>query len=205
MRRTPVTIGIAAMMVIALMIIASSAAVWGLRVPIPRGKIAGADVADAMAPVWTETRWPFLLDQWGIGKAFVCQPADCGVRIDVFIRPKIGFCNCSTGVSDDNELERVADTDLISPKVRPLGPGSPVKVGWMQGLSRIYQVADEKPDQRLLSVAFNDECDVVVAVASLKTADPARAAGAVVAFLKSTPMVLWAKKELGLEFVRREW
>jgi hypothetical protein len=202
MRRTPVTIGVAAMMVIALMIIASSAAVWGLRASTPRSKIDGAE---AMAPVWSETRWPFLLDQWGIGKAFVCQPADCGVRIDIFIRPKIGFCNCSTGVSDENELERVADTDLISPKVRPVGPGGPVKVGWMKGLSRIYEVADEKPDRRLLSVAFNDECDVVVAVASLSTADPARAAGAVVAFLKSAPMVLWAKKELGLEFVRREW
>jgi hypothetical protein len=70
------------------------------------------------------------------------MPADCGVKVDVFIRPKIGFCNCSTGVSDDNELERVADTDLVSAKVRPLGPGSPVKIGWMRGLSRLYRVSD---------------------------------------------------------------
>jgi hypothetical protein len=28
---------------------------------------------------------------------------------------------------------------------------------------------------------------------------------AVTGFLKSTPMVLWAKKELGLEFARRDW
>jgi len=25
------------------------------------------------------------------------------------------------------------------------------------------------------------------------------------AFLNSNPMVLWAKKELGLEFMRRDW
>jgi hypothetical protein len=195
MKRTPLAIGIAAMIVIA-----GSAAVWGLRAPVSHSEITGA-----MEPVWSETKWPFLLDQWGTGKAFVCQPADCGVRVDVFIRPKIGFCNCATGVSDDNELERVADTDLISAKVRPAGPSSPVKVGWMQGLSRTYQVSDDKPGERVLSVAFNDDCDVVVALASLGKADPATAAPAVLAFLKSTPMVLWAKKELGLEFVRREW
>jgi hypothetical protein len=199
MTRAPLAIGIAAMI-----IVAGCAAVLGFRAPAVRGDTAGRALSK-MTPVWSETRWPFLLDQWGVGKAYVCEPADCGVRIEVFIRPKIGFCNCATGVSDDTELERVADTDLISPTVRPLGPGHPVKVGWMRGLGRTYQVSDDKPDERVLSVAFNDECDVVVALAALGKADPAAAAPAVIAFLNSTPVVLWAKKELGLEFVRREW
>jgi hypothetical protein len=194
MRRAPVVIGIAAIVFIAG--IAGSAAVLGVRAPAN---------PSAMEPAWSEVKWPFLQDQWGIGKAFVCMPADCGVKIDVFVRPKIGFCNCSTGVSDDNELERVADTDLVSSKVRPVGPSSPVKIGWMRGLSRPYLVSDEKPGGRLLSVAFNDECDVVVALASFGKGDPAVVAPAVISFLNSTPMVLWAKKELGLEFVRREW
>jgi hypothetical protein len=170
--------------------------VLGLRAPADQS---------TMRPVWTEIKWPFLLDQWGIGKAFVCWPADCGAKIDVYVRPKIGFCNCSTGVSDDAELERVADTGLVSPEIRPLDPGRPVKVGWMQGLSRAYRISEEKAGERLLSVAFNDECDVVVAVAKLGTGDPAVVEPAVIAFLNSPPMVLWAKKELGLEFVRREW
>jgi len=191
MRRAPFAIGIAA-----IVLIAGSAAVLGVRAP--------ANLS-AMEPVWTEAKWPFLQDQWGIGKAFVCMPADCGVKIDVFVRPKIGFCNCSTGVSDDTELERVADTDLVSPKVRPLGSGSPVKIGWMKGLRRSYSVSDEKTNERVLSVAFNDECDVVVALATLGKGDPTVVEPAVMSFLNSTPMVLWAKKELGLEFVRREW
>jgi len=194
MKRAPFAIGIAAAIVVA-----GSAAVWGVWAPaIPR-----ATVSSSIEPVWAETKWPFLQDQWGIGKAFVCAPTDCGVKMDLFIRPKIGFCNCSTGVSDDKELERVADTDLVSPKVRPVGPSSPVKIGWMHGLSRAYLAPDEKAN--LLSVAFNDECDVVVAVASLGKADPDAVAPAILSFLGSTPMVLWAKKELGLEFVRREW
>jgi hypothetical protein len=177
-------------------LLAGSMAVLGVRAP--------ADPS-AVQPVWTETKWPFLLDQWGVGKAFVCMPADCSVKIDVYIRPKIGFCNCSTGVSDDAELERVADTELVSPEIRPLDQGRPVKVGWMQGLSRAYRVSEEKVGERLLSIAFNDECDVVVAVAKLDNGDPAVVEPAVIAFLNSRPMVLWAKKELGLEFVRREW
>src|ERR1700730_15890094 len=156
-------------------------------------------------PLWTEVKWPFLLDQWGIGRAFGCRPADCGDKIDLYVRPKIGFCNCSTGVSDAAELERVGDTELVSPEIRPLDPGRPVKVGWMQGVSRTYRMSEEKAGERLLSVAFNDECDVVVAVAKLGNGDPAVVEPAVIAFLNSRPMVLWAKKELGLEFVRREW
>jgi hypothetical protein len=93
----------------------------------------------------------------------------------------------------------------MSPTVQPLGPGTPVKIGWMHGLRRTYQVSADRSGKHLLSVAFNDECDVVVALASLGTADPEAAAPAVIAFLNSPPVVLWAKKELGLEFVHREW
>jgi hypothetical protein len=196
MKRAPFAIGLAAAVVVA-----GSAAVWGVWAPAS----PSATPSLAIEPVFTEIKWPFLQDQWGIGKAFVCMPADCGVKIELLIRPKIGFCNCSTGVSDDNELERVADTDLFSPKVKPLGPGSPVKIGWMRGLSRVYLASDDKPGEHMLSVAFNDECDVVVAVASLGKADPNAVTPAILSFLNSTPMVLWAKKELGLEFVRREW
>ena len=177
-------------------LLAGSMAVLGARTPAEPSPIE---------PVWSEAKWPFLIDQWGVGKAFTCLPADCGAKINVYVRPKIGFCNCSTGVSDEAELERVADTDLVSAQPRSLGPGRPVKIGWMEGLSRVYRVSDQKGSEGLLSIAFNDECDVVVAVATLGNGDPATVAPAVIAFLKSKPLVLWAKKELGLEFVTREW
>ncbi len=174
--------------------ISGSAAVLGWRAPV---------APSAMEPVWTEVKWPFLMDQWGIGRAFACLPQDCGSRLEVYVRPKIGFCNCATGVSDDGELERIGDTELVSREIRPLGPGRPIKVGWMAGQMRAYRVPGGPADQRLLSVAFNDECDV--AVAALGKGDPAVAGRAVMSFLDSRPMVLWAKKELGLEFVSREW
>jgi hypothetical protein len=45
---------------------------------------------------------------------------------------------------------------------------------------------------------------VVVAVAATGSADPEAVAAGVLKFLDSRPMVLWAKKELGLEYVYRE-
>jgi len=192
MKRAPAL----AIAVVGIAVIVASVALLGARAPAN---------PSTLPPVWTETKWPFLMDQWGIGKAFVCMPADCGAKIDVYVRPKIGFCNCSTGVADEAELERVADTDLFGRNIRPLGSGRAVKVGWMKGLGRLYRMSEEKAGEGLLSIAFNDECDVVVAVAKLGNGDPAAVAPAVIAFLNSNSMVLWAKKELGLEFMRREW
>ncbi len=171
-------------------LMAGSVAVFGVHAPSP----SGAD-----APAFTEARWPFLLDQWGVGKAFTCPPAQCGVKVDVYVRPKIGFCNCTTGVSDDGELERVADTDLISEKAKAIGASHAVKIGWMKGLSRPYTVPDGEAGETLLSIAYNSECDVVVAVAALGDGDPAMVEPQLVAFLGSPPMLHWARKELGLE------
>lgn len=175
-------------------VLAGSLAALGVRA------LPGEGPAPLPAASFSEAKWPFPIDQWGIGRAFVCAPADCGARVELFVRPKIGFCNCSTGVSDDAELERVADTDLVSAQAKPLGAGRPIRIGWMDGRVRAYR-ADKSG---LVSVAFNDECDVVVAVAATGAAEPEAVAAGVLKFLGSRPMVLWAKKELGLEYVYRE-
>ena len=152
--------------------------------------------------MWSDAGWPFPQDQWNAGRAFVCQPADCGVRVDVFLRPKIGFCNCSTGVSDDAELERVSDTALLAREARRSAAAvrsrSP---GW----TGVAAPTGRARGPNLLSVAFNDECDAVVAVARLDDGDPAAIEPAVLELLNTRPVVLWTKKELGLEFVKREW
>jgi hypothetical protein len=74
-------------------------------------------------PVWTEVAWPFIVDQWGKGKAFQCKAADCGVEVNFYIRAKIGFYNCTAGVSDDDELDRLSDFSLMGDKLSMLGPG----------------------------------------------------------------------------------
>src|SRR5262245_49919558 len=79
-------------------------------------------------PVWTDAKWPFPIDQWGTGRAFVCKAADCGTEVTLYLRAKLGFCNCTTGVADDEELERVGDLDLVGNQKTAMGGGRPITV-----------------------------------------------------------------------------
>src|ERR1700722_7444522 len=83
-------------------------------------------------PVFSEVEWPYPTDEWGKGKAFRCAAADCGAEVNLYVRAKIGFCNCKTGVSDDNELTRLSDFSLMGDKPSELGPGRPIRVAWMK-------------------------------------------------------------------------
>src|SRR5262249_11794607 len=134
-------------------------AIAGLCVMAASGAIQGVPARPPaeLRPAWTEFKWPFPVDQWGIGRAFGCKAAPCGVEVNVYVRPKIGFCKCTTGVDDDEELERVGDHTFIGGKAVALGAGHPIEVAWMKGRSRAYGVTD--PAQgRVLSIGFNDQC-----------------------------------------------
>jgi len=132
-------------------------------------------------PVWSETAWPFPTDEWGGGWSFQCKAADCGTDVNLYLRPKIGFCNCQTGVADDEELDRVSDLDLVGSDRKALVPGHPITVHWMKGRSRGYTVgtASQKP---VLSLAFNSRCDVIVATV-IAGDEPALKEQAVLEFL----------------------
>jgi hypothetical protein len=147
-------------------------------------------------PVWTETTWPFAIDQWGEGWAFQCKAVDCGTEVNLYLRPKIGFCNCQTGVADDAELDRVSDTDLIGSERSALGPGRPITVHWMRGRSRGYKVGASSA-KSVLSLAFNNRCDAIVAtvVAGDKAVTQEQA---VLEFLNGDMMRQWAEAALRL-------
>ena len=123
-----------------------------------------ASAAEPARAAWSEIKWPFPIDQWGVGRAFRCPAAECGTDIALYLRPKLGFCNCATGVSDDAELDRVGDLELLSAKFKGLRDGRPITVGWMNGRSRPYEVTMPYAAPRTaLAIGFNDKCDVVVA------------------------------------------
>ena len=147
-------------------------------------------------PVWTEAAWPFPIDQWGEGWAFQCKAADCGIDVNLYLRPKIGFCNCQTGVADDAELDRVSDVELVGSERSALGPGRPITVHWMKGRSRGYTVGapSAKP---VLSLAFNNRCDVIVATVVAGDESVAQEQ-AVLEFLNGDLMLHWAEAVLGL-------
>jgi hypothetical protein len=148
---------------------------------------------------WTEVKWPFPLDQWGIGKAYRCSAADCGGEISVYLRAKIGFCNCATGVADDPELDRVGDLEILSEKWVGLADGREIKVGWMKGRSRPYLVEMRYASPvTALAMGFNDKCDVAVATVVADRNRLGLAERLTLDFLNTDRVLRWAERELGI-------
>jgi len=146
--------------------------------------------------VWSDAAWPFPIDQWGGGWAFQCKAADCGIEVNLYLRPKIGFCNCQTGVADDEELDRVSDVDLVGSEGSALGPGRPITVHWMKGRSRGYTVGAASA-KSVLSLAFNSRCDVIVATVTAGD-DPVAQEQAALEFLNGDLVRHRAEVVLGL-------
>ena len=149
---------------------------------------------DSIRPSWHETRWPFLMDQWGLGRAFHCAARDCGLDVDVYVRAKIGFCNCTTGVADDEEIDRIGDVELISAQYAGDAPGNSVAVADMKGRSRLYRVTGKG---QALVVAFSRKCDVMVATAVAGSGRKAPPEALVLQFLNGDIITGWAIRDLG--------
>jgi len=176
----------------AIALLCAAAAVWMSRAGAPARATAATGEAH---PVWAETDWPFGADPWGKGKAFRCKADDCGGEVQLYVRAKLGFCNCATGVADDADLEQMGDLALIG-KATPIGAGREIIVGPMRGRSRAYGIEGSR--KAALSLAFNQRCDMVAATALVGPGAPASLEPAVLAFLNSDRMLKWAEIALGL-------
>src|SRR6266436_8139734 len=122
---------------------------------------------------WREIAWPYPRDAWPAGRAFHCDAASCGGAVEVYVRPKVGFCNCDTGVADDDEVDRVADLDLISERFAPTEPGRVVRIADMSGRSRNYDLKMSDGSQHTaIGIALSHRCDLLVAVAQGERAAP---------------------------------
>jgi hypothetical protein len=140
---------------------------------------------------WQEIAWPFPRDGWPAGKAFRCGAAACGGEVELYVRPKMGFCNCDRGVADDDEVDRVADLDLLSEHFAPLAPGDIVRIADMQGRIRAYDL--KLPGglrHTAIGVAVSRRCDLLVAVARGK-GDAPEMRRAALDFLATGEMTHW--------------
>ncbi|HEY3231528.1 MAG TPA: hypothetical protein VGJ87_20025 [Roseiflexaceae bacterium] len=139
---------------------------------------------------WQEIAWPFPRDAWPAGKAFRCGAAACG-EVELYVRPKIGFCNCDRGVADDDEVDRVADLDLLSEHFAPLAPGQMVRLADMQGRIRAYDLKlSGGLRHTAVGVAVSHRCDLLVAVAHGRGNAPEMRRAAL-AFLARSEMTRW--------------
>jgi hypothetical protein len=154
---------------------------------------SGAAVAGGR---WHEIAWPFPRDGWPAGRAFRCDKNACGSDVELYVRPKIGFCNCDTGVADDDEVDRVADLDLMSQRFVPREAGQVIRISDMAGRARSYDLKMvDGSDHTAVGFALSHRCDLMVAVAQGEgTADGVQRAA--VEFLETGDMTHWMSAAL---------
>jgi hypothetical protein len=99
-------------------------------------------------------------------------------------------------VADDEELDRVSDVDLVGSERSALGPGRPITVQFMKGRSRGYKVGAPSA-KAVLSLAFNNRCDVIVATVVAGN-EPTAQEQAVLEFLNGDLVVHRIEEVLGL-------
>ena len=128
--------------------------------------LSGSAAFQPVRPVerWQEMTWPFPRDGWPAGRAFRCATELCGDEIELYVRRKAGFCNCDSGVSDDEEVDRVADLDLMSERFAALAPGGVIRIAGMQGRLRSYDLQMADGSRRAaIGIAVSRRCDLLVA------------------------------------------
>ena len=128
---------------------------------LPSVRVASLD-ASALPEGWRPVDWPLIKDQFDAGLALECLGSGCANFSAVTVRAKIGFCNCVSGVSDDDELERIGDAGAISEAYVPLGAGQETVVDGLKGRERLYRLNDQPV---LLSLAYSHRCDAIAVTA----------------------------------------
>lgn len=148
--------------------------------------------SNSPADGWREIAWPFPRDGWPSGKAFRCSSKTCGGDVELYIRPKLGFCNCGSGVADDDEVDRVADLDLISEQFLPVEAGRVIESNGMSGRLRPYRLQmRDRSERGAIGIALSQKCDLFVAVVQgSKAADIGQD---VLRFLASDATARWIK------------
>src|SRR3979490_2112746 len=159
--------------------------------------VAAIEHGRPQAEAWQEIAWPFPRDGWPAGRPFRCSGELCGDDVELYVRPKIGFCNCDSGVADDDEVDRVADLDLMSQRFTPLEPGKAVRIAYMTGRLRSYDLRMSDGSQHAaVGIAVRRRCDLLVAVAQGK--GPAAGVSRVALdFLGSRDMTRWMASAMG--------
>jgi len=130
--------------------------------------LSGSAAFQPAQPVehWHEIAWPFPRDGWPAGRAFHCAGEPCGDDVELYVRPKIGFCNCDGGVADDDEVDRVTDLDLMSERFVALEPGKAIRIAEMPGRLRAYDLRMADGSRHAaIGIAVSRRCDLLVAVA----------------------------------------
>jgi hypothetical protein len=164
------------------------AAHYGTRVPAVVG-----------APVWHQAQWTPAIDNWGSGMAFACDDsAGCPGGVTMYARTKVGFCNCYTGVANDDEIDRIGDVDLHGETYTADAPGVVTSIGELTGRKRAFRIDNRfLGAKHVLSIVVATDCKAVVATLVSSQPISHEEETTAVAVLRDRPFQQWAADQYG--------
>ncbi len=160
---------------------------------VARVIFAPAPIVDSDS-VLREAAWPFLRDAWPAGRAFRCDAAHCGEEVMVYARVKMGMCDCVAGVADDEDLARVSDAALLTPRMTPEGPGESTEIAGLKTRMRHYRM---EGGGALAVLAGGRNCNAFVAMATARHGLSPEAMEVVRALIGAPAMSRWVAKQGG--------
>jgi hypothetical protein len=164
--------------------------------PLPAAIVLGSAVP--APPDWQEIAWPFGRDAWPVGRAFRCASAACGGAQEVYLRPKVGLCDCTRGVTGDAEVDAVSDIDLITDDFVPRADGQRVKMGGLVGIARPYLLRLPGGRQgNAAGIVLSHRCDLVATASAGESAGQAAALKAIADLLSRRDIGKWLERQFG--------
>ena len=112
----------------------------------------------------------------------------------VYARVKMGMCDCVAGVADDEDLERVSDAILLSPRMTPEGPGEATELAGLKTRQRHYRMDG---GGALAVLAGGRNCNAFVAMATARHDLSPQAMEAVRTLITTPGMSRWVAKQGG--------
>ena len=161
--------------------------------------IGTAPRAQSLSPAgWREISWPFPRDAWPAGKAFKCDGPACGGDAVLSVRVKLGFCSCDGGVRDDDEVDNVADVDMITPDFVASGPGEVITVARFSGRIRSYEYAAPNQKRRTaLGLALAHKCDLIAVSVNGPVGNASALKEQAMLRLEAQDVIKWIDRQLG--------
>jgi hypothetical protein len=149
-------------------------------------------------PGWREISWPFPRDAWPAGKAFACDAPTCGGDAVISVRVKLGFCSCDGGVRDDDEVDNVADLDMIAPDFVATGPGEVIQIAHFSGRIRSYEYKGLNQTRRTaLGVALAHKCDLIAVSVNAPVGNALGLKEQAILHLEARETIRWINRQLG--------
>jgi hypothetical protein len=147
---------------------------------------------------WRDIAWPLAFDPWPAGRAFRCDKASCGADVELYVRPKLGFCNCATGITDDSEIDLISDLAAISPSFAPRADGRAIMLADMKGRARPYLVQSGNKPIDAVAIILSKRCDAIVVTIATTASLPADIERAAMTLLASDRVLPWIEAKVGI-------